>query len=26
MFMSSNFYTAGLNHVGSYQVSGVPYL
>ena len=24
--MSSNFYTAGLNHVGSYQVSGVPYL
>ena len=24
--MSSNFYTAGLNHVGSYQVSGKPYL
>jgi len=24
--MSSNIYTAGLNHVGSYQVSGVPYL
>lgn len=24
--MSSNIYTAGLNHVGSYQVSGTPYL
>ena len=24
--MSSNIYTAGLNHVGSYQVSGKPYL
>lgn len=24
--MSSNFYTAGLSHVGAYQVSGVPYL
>ncbi len=24
--MSSNIYTAGLNHVGSYQVSGAPYL
>ena len=23
--MSSNIYTAGLNNVGSYQVSGVPY-
>ena len=24
--MSSNFYSVGLNHVGAYQVSGVPYL
>lgn len=24
--MSSNIYTAGLNNVGSYQVSGIPYL
>ena len=24
--MSSNIYTAGLNHVGSYLVSGTPYL
>ena len=24
--MSSNFYRVGLNHVGAYQVSGVPYL
>lgn len=23
---SSNIYTAGLNNVGSYQVSGIPYL
>jgi len=23
--MSSNIYTAGLNNVGSYQVSGIPY-
>ena len=23
--MSSNIYTAGLNHVGSYQVSGMPF-
>ena len=22
----SNIYTAGLNNVGSYQVSGIPYL
>ncbi len=24
--MASNIYTAGLNNVGSYQVSGIPYL
>jgi hypothetical protein len=24
--MSSNFYSVGLNHVGAYQVSGVPYI
>ena len=24
--MSSNFYSVGLQHVGAYQVSGVPYL
>jgi len=24
--MSSNFYNVGLNHVGAYQVSGVPFL
>lgn len=24
--MSSNIYSVGLNHVGAYQVSGVPYL
>ena len=24
--MSSSFYSVGLNHVGAYQVSGVPYL
>ena len=23
--MASNIYTAGLNNVGSYQVSGIPY-
>ena len=24
--MSSNFYSVGLNHVGAYQVSGIPYV
>lgn len=24
--MSSNFYSVGLNHVGAYQVSGVPFI
>jgi hypothetical protein len=24
--MSSNFYSVGLNHVGAYQVSGVPFV
>lgn len=24
--MSSNFYSVGLNHVGAYQVSGIPFI